>query len=193
MAALNYGLVQHPKPGQQVSGDAWLVLEREEGILIAMADGLGSGESAREAAEAAVQCLRQATEWEVSRLLEACHEALIPSRGAALALLLIEPRRAHLACVIVGNVEVRASQSSRIKPIPSNGIVGAHYHPLRPFSCHYTPGELVAVHTDGVSKAFDFDLAIAQVGPQPQELAHHLVHHFSRPNDDVTMLVAELP
>jgi negative regulator of sigma-B (phosphoserine phosphatase) len=193
MAALNYGWVQHPKPGQRVSGDAWLVLEREEGILIALVDGLGSGEPAREAAERAVQCLRQATEWEVSRLLEACHEALIPSRGAAMALLLIEPRPAHLAGVIVGNVEVRASQSSRIQPIPAHGIVGAHYHPLRPFSCHYTRGELVAVHTDGLSHAFDFDLEIARVGPRPQDLARHLAHHFGRPTDDVTVLVAELP
>lgn len=193
MAALNYGLIQRPKPGQKVSGDAWLVAEREQRILVALVDGLGSGEAAREVAERTVGCLRQAAEWDVVRLVEACHRALSRSRGAALALLLIDLPSARLDCAIVGNVEVRASHNSRIKPIPTHGIVGVHHGFLRPFSCHYTPKELVAVYTDGLSSKFDFDLEIARVGPQPQALAAHLAQQCGRLNDDVTVLVAELP
>jgi serine/threonine protein phosphatase PrpC len=193
MAALNYGLVQRAKLGQAVSGDACLVAERKNGLLIGVADGLGSGEAAREAAERALSCLREETTGDVVRLMEACHRALADTRGAALTLLWIEPGPARLECTAVGNVEVRASQDSVIKPIPVNGIVGVQHGPLRRFTGDYARGELVAIYTDGISSKFDFDLEAVRAGMDPRRLANHLAHYFGRTTDDVTVLVVQLP
>ena len=193
MVTLNYGIVQRPKSGQEVSGDACLIEEQGSRILIGVADGLGSGFPAQEAAQRAISCLQEHPEAGVIPLMEICHEALRDTRGAALGLLIIEPETARVECLTVGNVDIRASQDSAVKPLPTNGIVGIRHHSLRPFTYSYIRGEWLVIFTDGVSGKFDLDWEMARAGKGPQNLADHLVRRFGRTTDDVTLMVAQLP
>src|SRR3954469_17370914 len=75
-----------PMPGDERSGDDALVLADERRALVAAIDGVGHGAPANEAAEVAVAALRQDPWDDVEALTRRCHEALRPTRGAAVGL-----------------------------------------------------------------------------------------------------------
>jgi len=57
MSRMEFGIVHLPKHGRDISGDAYLIKEEEEATLVCLVDGLGSGEAAAEAAQAAIRCV----------------------------------------------------------------------------------------------------------------------------------------
>ena len=66
---------------ETVSGDAWVALTAVGGSSLMLADGLGHGPEAAEASERACAALRPAESVEAT--LERVHDALRPTRGAA--------------------------------------------------------------------------------------------------------------
>src|SRR3954471_3138879 len=75
-----------PMPGEELSGDDALVRADARRALVAAIDGVGHGAPANEAAEVAVAALRQDPWDDVEALTRRCHEALRPTRGAAVGL-----------------------------------------------------------------------------------------------------------
>jgi hypothetical protein len=52
----------------------------------------------------------------------------------------------------------------------------------------YTPGDLFALSTDGISRKFHWE-ALPSRDKDPQTLAEIIARRFARPDDDVTVLV----
>ena len=59
-AGWDVGAVWQPKAGEDVCGDAWAATETRDGYSLVMADGLGHGLGAADAARAAVRCFEAA-------------------------------------------------------------------------------------------------------------------------------------
>ncbi|HKQ53887.1 MAG TPA: ATP-binding protein, partial [Pyrinomonadaceae bacterium] len=53
--ARRFGAWSRPHPGEELSGDAYFIKERGHQIMLAVIDGLGHGQGAKEAADAAVE------------------------------------------------------------------------------------------------------------------------------------------
>src|SRR5215213_8398817 len=53
------GVWSRPRPGEEVNGDAYFIGEHDGQTLLAVVDGLGHGQGAREAAQAALDTLEQ--------------------------------------------------------------------------------------------------------------------------------------
>src|SRR5947209_1317002 len=85
-ALLDWGVASLPLPGQAVSGDLALVQPFPQGALVAAVDGVGHGEEASIAAQVAIATLQAHAQEDVPLLLRLCHDALRPTRGAALTL-----------------------------------------------------------------------------------------------------------
>src|SRR4051794_12073626 len=81
---LKWGVAVRALPGQAVCGDLYLVEPFANGALVAVVDGVGHGEEAFAAASLAADTLRAHAHEDVLQLLRRCHEALRPTRGAAL-------------------------------------------------------------------------------------------------------------
>lgn len=193
MAALVYGAAQQPKEGNPVCGDAVLVCERAGGHLVVVADGLGSGPAAREASDRAIQYVEAHPDLPLERLLEGCHSELQPTRGAAVGLLAVDREAGEVSFAGLGNIEVRSRNDCRFKPISTNGIVGANYRKPRLYQQVYQPGELLVVHSDGLRTSFDLDLELQRGYRNPSGFARRLLELHGRDNDDVTVVVVELP
>lgn len=191
MDSLSYGVVQRPKAGREVCGDAWQVLPGERGTLVAVADGLGSGPAAAEAARAAMRTIAEHAAAPLLDLMERCNEALRGTRGAAIALLLVRPGR-RIEAVSVGNVEVRARREVEFALVPTSGIVGANYRPPRVATGEWPPGEWLVMHSDGLRAGIDLDAELMHAAGGPQEFAEQLAAAYGRADDDLTVLVLEL-
>lgn len=190
MAKLKYGVYQHPKVGYNVSGDAYFIKEHGTGMLICLADGLGSGPMAAQAAQRAVDWVADHDEDSLVNILQGCHRALRDTRGAAMALVRIETNIPRLSFLGVGNVEFHAWSTESMKPISGGGIVGSRLPTLREFSFPYTAGDLIMLHTDGISKRFSLDGVVERMYPAPpQHLAEAIARDYAKSNDDVTLLV----
>jgi len=83
---VQWAVGESPFPGQTVSGDGHLVAAFPGGVLLAVIDGLGHGAEAAAATTAALSALGANVGKPVVRLMEASHEALRQTRGAAISL-----------------------------------------------------------------------------------------------------------
>ena len=191
MSRMEFGIVHLPKHGRDISGDAYLIKEEEEATLVCLVDGLGSGEAAAEAAQAAIRCVEVSNTSSLSDIMTRCHQALRGTRGAVMALLRVSFAESTITFLGVGNIGIHVRSTALIKPISRNGIVGYRLPRLQEFTYPYTPGDLFVLHTDGISSRFTMDGTLWTEGAQDvQTLADEIARNFGKENDDVTVLAA---
>lgn len=189
---MSYGVVHRPKPGNTVSGDHWWVLERPGRTIVGLADGLGSGPAAADAATRAAEVSAAHADLPLGEILDHCDRGLQNTRGAAVALVAVYPGERMVEYAGVGNVEVRTTWNSEFKPVPTNGIVGANYRSPRLYRGAYRAGETMVLHSDGLRTAFDLDLELQRADGEAQSFADRLAATYGRELDDVTVLVLQL-
>ena len=191
MSRMEFGIVYRPKSGRSVSGDAYLIKEEEEATLICLVDGLGSGEAAAEAAQAAIGCVEVNGTLSLSDIMAKCHQALKGTRGAVIALTRISFAESTVTFVGVGNIGIHVRSTAPIKPISKNGIVGYRLPRLKEFAYPYSPGDIFVLHTDGISNRFTLDNAMwMQEAQDVQTLADEIAQNFGKENDDLTVIIA---
>jgi hypothetical protein len=200
LEARRLGVVQRAKSGNAVCGDAWLAHDAGERWLICVADGLGSGPAAREAAVGATDAVRANDALSLPDILSSCHEALRSTRGAAVGLLAVDPVERKVAFAGVGNVEARTRREWSFSPLSLPGIVGAtNFRLPRVYEASFESGEWVVLHSDGLRSRFDLEIELARAAASglvqrgAQALAEDLAERFSRDGDDVTLVVLQLP
>jgi len=192
-ASIAIAVAERAYPGETVSGDAWQVDEHNGVYRIAVIDGLGHGDAAAKAAMTAREVLAHHPELAAPDALQACHRALIPTRGAAMWVGQIDIEAGTLTYAGVGNVEARLWQDGRQHRLPpQRGIVGATMPNLRRFDWPLAPGWLLLVHTDGVREHFDADVLPEPMMGDPQGLANGILQAWGRQTDDALVLVAQV-
>jgi hypothetical protein len=179
-------------PGEPVCGDDWAVAGREGRTLVLLADGLGHGPQAAAAAAAAAGLLDQAPSGEPVALIEAAHAALRGTRGAALAVARLDPRRGELRFAGVGNiagvvVDARTGRSTRL--VSQNGTVGHAVRKIQAFDYPWAEDARLILHSDGLSARWDLDGYPGLIHRHPGLLAGVLYRDFRRERDDVTVIV----
>ena len=136
--ARRVALVGRPIDGERCSGDDGAFVRTGDGsIVLALADGLGHGIEACEAARAAIACVLAHPEREIASLLDECHAALQKTRGAVMAIARVAPGGA-LDASIVGNVQLRTVGRK----------VGADRRYAGPSFTLGSPGRLARVRTE---------------------------------------------
>ncbi len=95
-----------------------------------------------------------------------------------------------LSFVGVGNIGFCAWSTESVQPISSAGIVGNRLPSLREFNFVYTPGDLIILHSDGISRRFVSDGIVERMVPMPpQRLAEAIADDYAKRDDDVTLVV----
>jgi negative regulator of sigma-B (phosphoserine phosphatase) len=189
---LEYGFAGRPKPGERLSGDVSSVQETPEGVLLAVADGLGHGPEAAQAADAAIAALNTWQGRPVSTLMDNCHAALMATRGVALALAVLDANSATLTWLGVGNVEGRLmhraadGRPERRSLLMHSGIVGHHLPNLHPTTVAIRPGDMIAMATDGIRSEFEAEIRL-DLSPQPA--AEQVLARYAKDLDDALILI----
>jgi hypothetical protein len=192
---VDWGVAARAMPGEARSGDRQIVHPVVGGTLLAVADGLGHGAEAADAAARCAAVLIHGDSGHVIPLMRACHETLVGSRGVALSLAVLDVSARSLTWLSVGNVRgilVRADRRvtpAREELLSRGGIVGLHLPPLRASTLSVEAGDMFVMATDGVSVEF-----ISSVDTQsgPAALARTLLERHGGDADDALVLAARL-
>jgi serine/threonine protein phosphatase PrpC len=193
--ALELGIAGLTHEGETRSGDLAVIAPYEEGVLAAVIDGLGHGDAAAHAAEAAAGVLREHAGEAPQALFERCHRALRRTRGVVMTLawFVLGDGTPRVRWVGVGNVEarlLRAGEGVDAKhpgPLVLGGVVG-HQLPrtIRASEIELEPGDAVAFATDGVTADYSAVLDPA-LGPQAQ--AERILAAHGKGSDDALAAV----
>jgi len=123
-------------------------------------------------------------------LLQRCHERLQATRGAAMAVAMLDTVRATLTWVGVGNVEavLIAAGQVRDKQCLTNrcGVVGYRLPAVEGQVVPIFPGDLLILATDGIDECFVS--AEMPRGP-PDRLARAILDGHAKATDDALVLV----
>jgi phosphoserine phosphatase RsbX len=192
---VEYGVAKSILPGQGESGDRHLVCCAGEGILIAAIDGIGHGEEAANAAEAAISILKARPEDPVISLVESCHEGLRSTRGVVLSLASIDPKHGMMTWLGVGNVQVvlmrAGAQRGSVEEVLllRGGVVGSQLPALQAAVRPIRKGDTLVFATDGIGGEFVEGLSALE---SPQRAADKILKLHGRGNDDALVLVVRL-
>ncbi|WP_116100881.1 SpoIIE family protein phosphatase [Amycolatopsis thermalba] len=142
-------------PGESECGDRWTALTADDSVTIALSDGLGHGQLAARASDAAISTVAAHTELRPARILELMQPSLASTRGATVAVAQLTPAEGRMRFCGVGNVSTRfyPDQDTSVQRIVSrHGIVGTAARP-RPSDSVYpwSPRSWLVLHTDGIS------------------------------------------
>jgi phosphoserine phosphatase RsbX len=145
-------------PGEDSLGDAFVVHEDGDRLLVAVIDGLGHGRDANHASRAVAAAVRQVADRELVEIVAHCHDKAQRTRGAVMSLVAVTA--SSVEWVGVGNVETALIRADRdaARPVESmmltGGVVGYQLPPLRPRTIPVATGDLLVLATDGIRADF---------------------------------------
>ena len=179
-----------PKEGEAVSGDAWAYRWQGSDLAIMVCDGLGHGYEAAKAAAHTVECFRTAA-WETPKeALELANEALRPTRGAAAAVAVIDPRERRVRYCGVGNIVAGVVADDRAHHLVShNGILGSAAR-FAEFEYAWPKGATLIMHSDGLSSRWQPPRWRGVWQRHPALIAGMVYRDLARGTDDAVVVVA---
>ncbi|MBQ5948078.1 ATP-binding SpoIIE family protein phosphatase [Massilia sp. ST3] len=190
---LEVGALWTPMAGEEECGDGWAVACDAGGASLLAADGLGHGPEAARAANAAIGAIEQRPRAEAGALMQAAHESLRITRGAALATARLDYASDELRFAGIGNIAgcVIAADGARRSLVSHNGIVGHNMRKVQEFVLPFPPDALCILHSDGIQTQWDLDRYPGLEGRSPALIAAILMRDYIRRRDDAMVLVVK--
>lgn len=188
------GAICVAKAGEAVVGDAWAVEPTPAGLCAFVADGLGHGDLAAKAAQAAVQTFRgriaaSPVGASAVAIAQAIHGSLRSTRGAAIAIAAIDFAARRLHYVGIGNISGVLLTGGHCQHLVShNGTAGAEARKFQEFTYAFPRDAWLIMHSDGVATHWKLDAYPGILQRDPAIVAGVLHRDFTRRRDDSTVL-----
>ncbi|HEX5339174.1 MAG TPA: SpoIIE family protein phosphatase [Gallionella sp.] len=188
--AVRIGRATRPQAGKNVCVSRcgqWFSGAR---IVLAVTEGQGHGEEAARNAEAALSCIGKNLDCACEEMFASCDARLVGTRGAALAVTIIEPDVGRMTIASVGNIRaLLLRKSCDLRLYGGSGSVGAGYHNLVPETLALHDGNVLAMFSNGIEK---FPMLRGYFGDRSvsaQGQAEAILEHCSHAADDATVLI----
>lgn len=185
-----WGAVSAAAPDEQVCGDAWSVAERDDELSVMIADGLGHGPHAAEAANRAVVTFaRHAFDGPASFCTTAHHE-MAGTRGAAVALAHVT-KGGPARYGGIGNISgaIVANDGTSRGLISQNGTVGYQIRTALQHDHLWPAGAHLIMHSDGLTSRWVLSNYPGLLRRHPAVIAGVLYRDYLRGRDDATVVV----
>lgn len=170
--------------GERVSGDSVVIRPLEHGLFAAIVDVLGHGSEAHELTLVIEAFLDRHATADVSRLMLRLHQHLQGTRGAAVGLCAIDSGTATAHYVGIGNTSIRRFGDLETRLVSKDGVVGQNIRSPLLQSLKLDPGDLIMLHTDGVSDRFTAAEYPSILHHPPQEVVRIILDRFGKDHDD---------
>lgn len=189
-APVQVGAVCLPMIENEPCGDAWTGEVSAGMIRLLVADGLGHGPMAAEAADQAVIVFKRMPAHGPKEIIEGCQGPLRATRGASVAVIRADLASNELRFASVGNISgvILHEESSR-SMISHNGTVGHEITRVQEFTYPWLPGATLVFHSDGLLSRWSLAGYQGLMVRDPAIISAVLVRDFRRPKDDVTVVV----
>lgn len=192
---VEWGAAERPKAGETLSGDMHLVKALGDSTLVAVADGLGHGAAAAEAARLALETVEEYSHKPLVQVLENCNLRLRQARGAVMTMAILNHLESSMEWVGVGNVEgvlVRSmpgGKTTKESLLLSSGVLGASLPPLRTSALKIGSGDTLVLATDGIRRGFEDRMVLFEM---PAKTAEGILARDGLDTDDALVLVATI-
>ncbi len=191
---LAFGVATRPRQPGAVNGDAFVVKQWAESALVGVIDGLGHGQFAHRAAQAARQYVESHFDLPLDQIFRGAARACRATRGVVMALARFDWGRARLAFASVGNIEVRVFPSS--EPFHFSirrGIVGLNAPNAVVTEHPWPPGHLLVLHSDGLRTHWGWKDFPGLASQPAAALAQEFLRRLATKEDDATVIVVRHP
>jgi anti-sigma regulatory factor (Ser/Thr protein kinase) len=190
---LRLGVSQHSLANDPACGDVWHLAIDGQNLSVLVIDGLGHGEEAERAGRAGEKAFAHAPFVSPVLLLEDIHQAMIGTRGGALAFAQFDAQLDKLTFTGIGNIGASLIAADKSRGLASHpGIVGGQYRKAQPFDYAHVNGHLLIMYSDGLQSRWNLHDYPGLVHRHPAVIAAVLHRDFCRGRDDVTVLVVAL-
>ena len=176
-------------PGETVSGDAWDIRIEDGKATVIVADGLGHGPVAAEAAAEALKAFGTLRGSPAS-VLERAHPALRTTRGAAVSIVELDANAGTLVYAGAGNISGRTISGIEDRSLMSqHGTLGVQIRRLHDVAYAWPDHSIVVLHSDGLLTRWNLKDVGGLLQCDPAVVAGWLLRDFTRGHDDVTVVV----
>ena len=179
-----------PAPGERVSGDGWGSRAGDGRTMLLMADGLGHGPEAAEASDLAVELFQRGKPAEPAATLEDVHLNLRSTRGAAVAIVAIEPTLERLVFAGAGNITGRLISGVSDRTLMSQpGTLGVQIRRLQDATYDWPEHAILVLFSDGIVSRWSLADALGLLQCEPMVIAGWIIRDHLRGHDDATVVV----
>jgi anti-sigma regulatory factor (Ser/Thr protein kinase) len=183
--------VSVPAFGEARNGDAWAILADDRRALLLVADGLGHGPDAADAAERATTAFHAAGPLTPAAMVTRLHAQLAGTRGAAIGVAELRRDDRTMSFAGVGNISAAIIAGGDVRHAVSfNGTAGVEVRRVEGFAYPWPRDSLVVLHSDGASARWTLDDYPGLGRRTPALIAGVLYRDHHRSRDDVTVVVA---
>jgi len=188
-----FGAVNVPIKGETACGDTFLALPGKRRSVYMVADGLGHGPGASEAAEEARSVVQRFSTANVTEIFSRSHDALRKTRGAAMSVAIVDHELLLVTYGGVGNVSGSLVGASTTRSMVSqNGTLGAVLPKLQEFTYPFEADTTLVMFSDGLTSKCALS-GYPGIRLRPLTLIAGLLYRdFTRGRDDATVLIANL-
>lgn len=177
-------------PGETVCGDAWSVRQNGETASILVADGLGHGPDAAEAANAATALFDGSPFAAPVQVLERIHAGLRATRGAAVAMAQADLAGSTVLFAGMGNIAGRLLSGTGDRSLLSqHGTAGVQVRKVQAISYDWPEHALLVLHSDGIATRWTLADAPGLLRHHPTTIAAWLLRSHLRGKDDASVVV----
>jgi negative regulator of sigma-B (phosphoserine phosphatase) len=182
-------IAQRSLTGQPVCGDFALVINKDTGVLVAVADGLGHGMLAHQAAEAFCSYAKEHAREDIKDIIIGSGQVMAKTRGAAGLLMDLDTKDGLVTVAGIGNIELRARAKERVAPVNMPGILGRPLRKVKRFEYALNNNDLFVIFSDGISVRFDID---EYQNLPVREIAKNILNKHGKSHDDATCVVVRV-
>ncbi|ABG58489.1 SpoIIE family protein phosphatase [Cytophaga hutchinsonii] len=181
-------------PGEKVSGDGTAIRKAGEKTLVFTGDGLGHGEFAKEAVDAAISTFNNTNYSDPSDIIREIHAAVKKTRGLVATIGILDHRTKEWLISGIGNIAVRLQRGLEYKNYSSyNGIIGLNI-PTRIEKNRYEMEKFqqLILCSDGIKTRWDLLHYPSILKYDPMILAAAIYKDHARRTDDMTVLIVKV-
>jgi anti-sigma regulatory factor (Ser/Thr protein kinase) len=189
---LEFGAATRAYPTMTVNGDAFVIRRWGTSALVSVVDGLGHGQYAHRAAQAAKQYIETHVDQPLEVIFRGVGRTCRATRGVVMALVRFDfsGNEIRFSFASIGNIETRVfGGATRPQFIVPRGIVGGNAPQPRVTDYSWSPGAVLVLHSDGLSCHWglaDFPDLLRESAAM---MAARLLRTLAKDNDDATVVV----
>jgi len=189
---LAFGVATRAYRNTELNGDTFVVRRSNKFALVALIDGLGHGQYAKIAAQAAREYIENHYDQPLEALFRGAGRACRATRGVVMALARFDWKAETISLTFasVGNIEARVFGS----PVPMNfivqrGVVGLNAPDPVIAGNIWSSDYILVLHTDGVRTKWCWNNFPELADLPASPAARRLLQALAKDNDDATVIV----
>src|SRR5699024_1034699 len=130
---VDVAVYQQPKEGNYYCGDSYFYEQSDSEFICAIADGLGSGEYAKESSQIVIDIIRENSHADVDDLVKKINKQLLGKRGVVVGILKVNLIDKIFTYSSIGNIGVMlVKEGKKVKRnIPNSGYLAGYRRPFK--------------------------------------------------------------